>query len=104
MLRFFIRHKGCTSGVGYDIRRFSISIGNIIHALSGYSTSITLHNQDYHHADLQAYDIIYLFLWPDVMPGLQEWITKHIAEKTVVITNTFHFPSWEAFDVIHNGK
>ena len=103
ILRLFIKELRYKKGVGYDIRRFPIWLGSIVNKIFLYK-DITLYQQDFHNADLWDYDMIYLFLWSDVIIKLEKRIHESIRPGTIVITNTFHFADREPFDVIRNQK
>jgi len=106
MLRFFLGQKWYARGVGYDIRRTPIFVGNYLNSLYGYSRKIDLHHKDFTHADVANYDMIYLFLRPEQMVELEPRLRNAIGPHTRVITNTFHFPTREATETIKdkNGK
>ncbi len=46
-------------------------------------------------ADLRNADIIYTYLWYDLMPPLEKKLQKELKEGAMVITNTSNFPTWE---------
>ncbi|MFH1291865.1 MAG: methyltransferase domain-containing protein [bacterium] len=40
-------------------------------------------------------DIVFTYLWYDVMPPLELKLRKELKKSAVVITNTSHFPNWK---------
>lgn len=103
MLRFFTRNFGIARAEWYDIRRFPVWLGRVINYLWKYN-HIRIYNEDFSHANLHKYDIVYLFLWQSTVNNLESRIRENIGENTVVFTNTFHFPNRQPYDVIQNSK
>ncbi len=103
ILRFFIKKLAFHRGVWYDIRVFPVLIGRLLNCIL-YYRNITLVRWNYMQAKLRWYDVIYLFLWKNNIAQLENHIHYWIDDKTIVITNTFHFPHWEPYDVIRNAK
>lgn len=103
ILRLFIKKMWYKSWTWYDIRRFPIWLGRIIHTILWYK-HIQLYQQDFHKAQIHKYDTIYLFLWADIVVQLEKRIHDSIRPWAVVITNTFHFKTREPFDTIKNSK
>ncbi len=103
ILRFFVRNMAFHRGDWYDIRRFPIKLGKILNQLFWYN-KITLYQQDFLDADMQKYDVIYLFLWSSIIVNIEKQIHDRIRPETIVITNTFHFKNREPFDTIKNSR
>ena len=101
-LRFFHRWYGL-HGVGYDINSFAIQYGKVINRLKNIRT-ISLHKGDLTHADLRSADYIYLYLFPQQMADLEEWIFDTICEDTIIISNTFPFKKHHPFSVVYDHK
>ncbi len=45
--------------------------------------------------DLSKADILYTYLWYDLMPILEKKLKKELKPGAIVITNTSKFPSWQ---------
>ena len=45
--------------------------------------------------DLRDADIVYTYLWYDLMPPLEEKLRKELKPGAIVITNTSKFPAWK---------
>lgn len=45
--------------------------------------------------DLSDADIIYAYLWYDLMPSLEKKLQNELKRGAVVITNTSNFPNWK---------
>jgi len=46
-------------------------------------------------ADLGDADIVYTYLWYDLMPELEKKLLKELKQGAIVITNTSKFPIWK---------
>ncbi|MBI2577526.1 MAG: class I SAM-dependent methyltransferase [Candidatus Wildermuthbacteria bacterium] len=46
-------------------------------------------------ADISDADIVYAYLWYDLLPPLEKKLRKELKQGAIVITNTSHFPNWE---------
>ena len=51
--------------------------------------------QDIFKIDLHNADVIYLYLWYDLMPLLEKKLQKELKQNAMVITNTSHFQNWQ---------
>jgi len=52
--------------------------------------------KDIFDADLSNADIVYAYLWYDVMPLLEKKLQKELKQGAIVITNTSNFPTWKS--------
>ena len=50
--------------------------------------------------DLSGADIVYLYLWHDVLPQLEEKLQKELQRDAIVMTNTTSFPTWKPMQKI----
>lgn len=55
------------------------------------------------NTDLSQADVVYTYLWHDLMPLLEKKLQKELKTGTIVITNTSNFPTWKPIHkiVIH---
>ncbi len=56
---------------------------------------INFKKQDIFQTDLRAADIVYTYLWYDLMPLLEKKLQKELKQGAIVITNTSNFPTWK---------
>ena len=56
---------------------------------------INFRHQDLFKTDLSQADIVYTYLWYDLMPPLEEKLRRELKKGAIVITNTSHFSHWE---------
>ncbi|MGC9049157.1 MAG: class I SAM-dependent methyltransferase [Patescibacteria group bacterium] len=51
--------------------------------------------KDIFEVNLSEADIIYTYLWYDIMPALEKKLQKELKSGAIVITNTSNFPTWK---------
>lgn len=51
--------------------------------------------------NLSEADVIYTYLWYDLMPILEKKLQKELKKGAIVITNTSHFPNWMPKEIIN---
>lgn len=56
---------------------------------------VHLQKQDIFKIDLSNVDVVYTYLWYDLMPILEKKLQKELKQGAVVITNTSHFQDWQ---------
>ena len=61
---------------------------------------IHFRRQDISQVDVRGADVIYLYLWYDVMPSLEEKLKKELKPGAVVITNTSKFAHWQPIQTV----
>lgn len=60
-----------------------------------FHKKINFIKSDIFNLDLSDADIIYTYLWYDLMPPLQQKLKKELKKGSIIITNTSHFLDWE---------
>jgi len=45
--------------------------------------------------DLKNVDIVYTYLWYDLMPPLEKKLQRELKPEALIITNTSNFPNWK---------
>ncbi len=56
--------------------------------------------KDIFEEDLSETDVVYTYLWYDLMPILEKKCQKELKRGAVVITNTSHFQDWQPAEKI----
>ncbi len=56
---------------------------------------INFQKQNIFKIDLRNADMVYTYLWYDLMPILEKKLQKELRQGAVVITNTSHFQNWQ---------
>jgi len=57
-------------------------------------------NENIFNIDLSQADILYTYLWYDLMPVLEEKVKKELKKGAIVITNTSHFSNLKPIETI----
>ena len=65
-----------------------------------FRTDVLFSKKNIFDADLSNADIIYTYLWYDLMPPLEKKLRKELKRGAIVITNTSNFPTWEPIEKI----
>jgi len=62
--------------------------------------------QNIFQTDLGEINIVYAYLWYDLMPLLEEKLQRELKEGSIVITNTSNFPNWKPKEIyiVHPKK
>jgi len=56
---------------------------------------INFQKQNIFKTNLRNADVVYTYLWYNLMPLLEKKLQKELRQGTVVITNTSHFSDWQ---------
>jgi len=78
---------------GIDNSRIRIFFAKLKSAF--FRKKISFKKQDIFQTDLSNADIIYTYLWYDLMPPLERKLQKELRQGAIVITNTSNFPNWK---------
>ncbi|HJO89772.1 MAG: class I SAM-dependent methyltransferase [Candidatus Pacebacteria bacterium] len=60
-----------------------------------FRQKINFQKADIFQVDLRDADIVYIYLWYDLMPPLEKKLQKELKKGAMVITNTSKFPNWK---------
>ena len=83
---------------GVDLSRFRCALANI--------KAIALHREtfiqknDLFKVDLSQADVIYAYIWYDLMPALEQKLQQELKPGAIAITNTVHFSNWPLAETI----
>ena len=102
-LRFFIKNFDLRSCEWYDFDRTAILQWKIINKIK-WQKKIKLIRSKFENADLKKYDYIYLYLRPNQLDKMQNWVFSNIKKDAIVISNSFKFANKKPFEVIKNEK
>lgn len=100
-LRFFVREYDLQCQ-WYDINRFAILYGKFINRIKGYKMKLFL--KDFKHAPIGNVDYVYLYLFPEQLVLIEDWLFLNIKGGTIIISNTFQFKKHKPFQVIEDKK
>ena len=62
---------------------------------------INFRKQNIFEANLRQADIVYAYLWYDLMPPLEKKLQNELKSGAIVVTNTSNFPSWQSTNKIN---
>lgn len=66
--------------------------------------NLTLHRQSVFNIDLTDVDVVVVYLHPAAMRKLRAKFERELRPGTLVLSNTFEVPTWEAAQSLHLGK
>jgi len=78
---------------GIDHNAIRIFFAKLRVIISGQK--INFKKEDIFQTDLRDADMIYTYLWYDLMPLLEKKLQKELKKGAVIITNTSSFPGWQ---------
>ncbi|MGB9608939.1 MAG: class I SAM-dependent methyltransferase [Minisyncoccia bacterium] len=84
---------------GIDKNKFRIFISKIKALFFG--VKINFISANIFNLNLKAADVVYTYLWYDLMPILEEKLKKELKPGAIVITNTSHFLNWQPIEIIN---
>jgi trans-aconitate methyltransferase len=65
-----------------------------------FRANVSFSKKNIFAADLGDADIVYAYLWYDIMPPLEKKLLKELKRGAIVITNTSNFPTWKPVEKI----
>jgi len=97
-LRFFEK-QFWLDWVGYDINSFAIVYGKLLNKIK--KSNVKLYKKNFLKIDnLQDYDYIYVYLFPEFMAKIEDWIFENKKPDTIIISNSFKFAKHQPFEII----
>ena len=85
--------------VGYEINPFAWALARTLGALFRVPAEVRF--GDFMQADLSGYDLIFCYLFPDVMPRLEEKIRREARPGTLIVSANFPLPGLKPKKVLH---
>ncbi len=82
--------------VGYEINPLLVFVGKIRVFFSSYRRFTAIRWGNLWHATISDGDVIFVYLLPWRMHRLQKLLETRAKPGTLVVTNSFVFPSWRA--------
>ena len=97
-LRFFEK-EFWLNWTWYDINSFAILYWKLVNKLTKSQTK--LYKQDFTKLkNLKDYNYIYIYLFPEFMEKIEDWIFKNKWKNTIIISNSFKFAKHKPFQVV----
>lgn len=101
-MRFFYKEFGLLCE-GYDLNPFVILYGKLINRRKGIR-NIKFVVSNFKKAQLHKYDYLYMYLFPNQMAAIEDWVFSNIKDDAIIIANSFKFLKHKPFDTIRNKK
>ncbi len=87
----------------FDLNWFAIHYWKFLNKIL-WIKNINLARKDFKKIDISDYDYIYVYLMPECLAKIEDWIFKNMWKNTIIISNTFTFEKHEPYDTIRNKK
>jgi ribosomal protein L11 methylase PrmA len=89
----------------YDVRAIGFEINPWAYALSRFrvgfwQANVSIHFKDFWKADLSEADIVFCYLFPDVMEKLKRKLSQELKAEAKVISCNFEIPGWRPEKII----
>jgi len=101
VLRFFEKEFNMKT-TWYEIDLANILIAKVVNKI--YWLNSIFYKKDYLKADLKKYDIIYIYLFPELIEKIENKIWNECNKWTIVISNAFKFKKHKPINVLKNKK
>lgn len=103
VLRFFSNHFYMWKCYWYDISWFAVNYWRIINYFKNIN-NVELIKKDFSHAKFDWVDYIFVYLMPNMLERIEDWLFDSIGNNTVIISNTFKFKKHLPFETIFNSR
>ncbi len=87
--------------VGYEINPWAYLLSHTLNLLFRVPAEVRF--GDFMKADLSGYDVIFCYLFPDVLRDLAVKLELEARPGTVVVSCNFPLPGWHPYRVIEEG-
>ncbi len=84
--------------IGYEINPWAYVLARILIWLK--QPPVAVHYKDFWKADLKDADVIFCYLFPDVMDKLRAKLSRELRVGTRVISCNFSVPGWKSDEVV----
>lgn len=95
------RRYGC-HGTGYDINWSAWLLARLRQAFSG--GLITVNRQDFWPVSIAGADVVFCYLFPDLMERLSKKAKFEMKPGAVLVSCNFELPGWKTEQVLHAGR
>ena len=84
--------------IGFEINPWAYFLSKL--RVGFCQANVSIHFQDFWRVNLSEADIIFCYLFPDVMERLREKLSKELRPATRVISCNFEIPGWKPEKII----
>ena len=88
--------------VGYEINPLAYLLSRVWNLAARVPAEVRF--RDFMRADLSEYEVIFCYLFPDVMPQLSEKLRREALPGTLVVSFNFPLPGSRPFRVLREGE
>ncbi|OAQ21846.1 SAM-dependent methyltransferase [Thermosulfurimonas dismutans] len=88
-------------GVGYEINPWAYFLARAKNGLFRVPTEVRF--RDFMKEDLSSYEVIFCYLFPDVLRELSPKLRQELRKGAIVISCNFPLPGWRPQKVIQEG-
>ncbi len=88
--------------VGYEINPWAYLLARTLNFLLRVPAEVRF--GDFLKSDLSGYEVIFCYLFPDVLRELAEKIRREARPGTLIVSVNFPLPGWRPYKVIHQGN
>ncbi|WP_022852331.1 SAM-dependent methyltransferase [Thermodesulfatator atlanticus] len=85
-------------GEGYEINPFAYLLAKTLNYLT--RTPVKIHRKNFFNCDLSQYDLIFCYLFPDLLLDLAPKIKKEARPGTIIISANFPLPGFSPYLVL----
>jgi len=96
------KHFPKSSVTGYDLSPVPYRFSRLRQMLS--RKDVRFECRDFLDLDLEEFDIIVCYLYPGIMPALQDKFDKELKDGALVISNAFALPDWTPVEKTKTGR
>jgi predicted RNA methylase len=86
------------NAIGFEINPWAYVLSRF--RVGFWQANVSIHFQDFWKADLSKADIVFCYLFPDVMERLKEKLSRELKAKAKVISCNFEIPGWRPEEII----
>ncbi len=85
---------------GYEINPLAYLLCRLRLGISGLSSRVVY--RSFWEADLEGAQVVFCYLFPDIMPRLGEKLAQELDEGALIISANFPLPGWTPEEIIHS--
>jgi len=90
------RYRVC--GVGYEINPWALVVAKTFNFLT--RTPAKIYRQNFLEVDLSPYNVVFCYLFPDLLLDLAPKLKRELAPGSIVISCNFSLPGWAPIKVL----
>jgi hypothetical protein len=84
--------------IGFEINPWAYVLSKL--KVKFRTANVSIHFKNFWNADLSNADIVFCYLFPDVMGRLKEKLSRELRPGAKVISSNFEIPGWRPEEII----